>query len=57
MLLDLMSKLNGTPFVEASAGIENIFKCLRVDGIWRLTHRDAPRATNFALRMKLILNF
>ena len=57
LLLDLMSKLNGAPFVEASAGIENIFKCLRVDGIWRLTHRDAPRATNFALRMKLILNF
>jgi len=57
LLLDLMSKLNGTPFVEASAGIENIFKCLRVDGIWRLTHNDAPRATNFALRMKLILNF
>lgn len=28
-----------TPYVEASVGIENIFKCLRVDYVWRLTHR------------------
>ena len=28
-----------TPYMEASVGIENIFKCLRVDYVWRLTHR------------------
>lgn len=31
--------ISKTPYVEASVGIENIFKCLRVDYVWRLTHR------------------
>lgn len=31
--------LRRTPYLEASVGIENIFKCLRVDYVWRLTHR------------------
>ncbi len=57
ILPDLMRKLGAEPFMEASAGLENIFKILRVDGVWRLTYRDSPRATNFALRMKLTINF
>ena len=57
ILLDLMRKLGPEPFMEANAGVENIFKVLRVDGVWRLTYRDSPRATNFALRMKLTINF
>mgnify|MGYP000937357554 CR=1 FL=1 len=57
VLLDIMRRLNDGPFVEASAGLENILKVLRVDGVWRLTYRDSPRATNFALRMKLTINF
>ena len=32
----------GGPFVEVGAGISNIFKFLRVDCFWRVTHR-APR--------------
>ena len=31
--------LRYTPYMEVSAGIENIFKCLRVDYVWRITHR------------------
>lgn len=31
--------LRHTPYMEVSAGIENIFKCLRVDYVWRITHR------------------
>ena len=34
-----MSKLD-TPYVEAGVGLSNIFKVLRVDAVWRLTHRD-----------------
>ena len=29
-----------TPYVEAGVGLSNIFKVLRVDAVWRLTHRD-----------------
>lgn len=57
VLLPIMRRLSQGPFVEASAGVENILKVLRVDGIWRLTYRDSPRASNFALRMKLTINF
>ena len=28
--------------MEASVGIENIFKVLRVDYVWRLNYRDVP---------------
>lgn len=31
--------LRHTPYMEVSVGIENILKCLRVDYVWRLTHR------------------
>ncbi|MBR1926918.1 MAG: carboxypeptidase-like regulatory domain-containing protein [Bacteroidales bacterium] len=37
-----MSKLE-TPYVEAGVGLANIFKVLRVDAVWRLTHRDTMR--------------
>lgn len=30
--------ISRTPYMEASVGIENIFKCLRIDYVWRLTH-------------------
>ncbi len=29
------------PYMEASAGLDNIFKCLRVDYVWRLSYRRA----------------
>ena len=32
--------LGDIPYVEVSAGVSNIFRLLRVDCIWRLTHRD-----------------
>ena len=28
-----------TPYVEAGVGISNIFKVMRIDAVWRLTHR------------------
>ena len=34
-----MNKLD-TPYVEAGVGLSNIFKVLRVDAVWRLTHRN-----------------
>lgn len=31
-----------TPYLEASIGLDNILKCLRVDYVWRLTQRNLP---------------
>ena len=37
-----VTKLNHGPYMEASVGIENIFKVLRVDYVWRLNYRNVP---------------
>ena len=45
------------PYLEAGAGLENIFKIIRVDAIWRLSYRDHPRASNFGLFVSLQFDF
>ena len=45
------------PYMEASFGFENIFKVLRVDGVWRLTYRDNPNIQRFSIRMTLSFYF
>lgn len=45
-----LNTLNRGPYMEASAGIENIFKIFRIDGIWRLSYLDNPRAIPFAIK-------
>jgi len=45
--------LRRAPYFEATAGIENIFKVFRVDGIWRLAYLDNPRVTPFSIRFSL----
>jgi hypothetical protein len=57
LLLPNMYDLRDGPYLECSAGIENIFKILRVDGIWRLRYNDHPNTSPFVLRLKLFLNF
>jgi len=37
----------GKPYIETGAGIENIFKFLRVDGVWRLSYLDHPDIAKF----------
>lgn len=48
------------PYVEMGFGVENIFRLLRVDCIWRMTHRD-PRPGQeihrFAVNFSVRLNF
>jgi hypothetical protein len=39
------------PYIELGYGIENIFKFIRVDGVHRITYRDAPEAQKFALKV------
>jgi hypothetical protein len=49
--------LEKTPYVEVSAGVENIFSMLRIDAIWRLTHLQNPEAIPFGIRAKLQIGF
>ena len=38
-----MTTLGGVPYVELGAGISNIFRVMRVDFIWRVTHREVEK--------------
>lgn len=46
-----------TPYVEAGIGISNIFRFFRVDGFWRLTHRDGPASKNFTINVGVDVDF
>lgn len=45
------------PYFEAGTGIENIFKVLRVDAIWRLSYLDHPGISKFAVFVSLQFQF
>lgn len=48
------------PYFEAGLGVENIFRVLRVDAIWRLSHRHSvpgQNVQNFAVNFSVNLNF
>lgn len=48
-----------TPYFEASVGIDNILRCLRVDYVWRLNHRNTPvsGASNHGVRIAFHVTF
>ena len=39
-----MTGLRSTPYTEFSAGIENIFKIIRVDAVWRYNYNEGKKA-------------
>ena len=48
------------PYVEVGFGVENIFRLLRVDFIWRVTHRNpkpGQEIQNFAVNLGIKLKF
>lgn len=49
--------LGKTPYMEISAGIDNILTILRVEYAWRLSYRDTPGADKSGLRIALHFNF
>ena len=49
--------LNNGPYMEASAGIENIFKILRLDVIRRLSYLDHPDAPVWGVRARIVVQF
>ncbi|WP_170299095.1 DUF5686 and carboxypeptidase-like regulatory domain-containing protein [Larkinella terrae] len=47
--------LQRDPYVEVGYGFENIFKLVRVEGIHRLTYRQHPNVTPFAVKVSFQL--
>mgnify|MGYP006304750269 FL=1 len=52
------------PYIEASAGIENILKLFRIDAMWRLTYLERPenvdnytKIPRFGFRAQLKVEF
>lgn len=45
------------PYMEASAGIENIFRFIRIDALWRLNYLDNRFAAPFSVRGTLSFYF
>ncbi|OFY21317.1 MAG: hypothetical protein A2X02_05210 [Bacteroidetes bacterium GWF2_29_10] len=45
------------PYFEAGAGVENIFKVLRFDFLWRLSYLDHPDIAKFGMRLTLKVDF
>jgi hypothetical protein len=51
-----VKRFGNVPYVESSVGIENIFKALRVDLVWRMTHQ-LPGVSPLGIRARISLNF
>ena len=49
--------LGKAPYMEASVGVENIFKFLRVDYVWRLNYRNHPDIQTKGIRCTMRLSF
>ncbi len=45
------------PYFEAGAGVENIFKIIRIDAVWRLSYLNHPNISPFGIRFSLQFKF
>lgn len=52
-----VTRMSGRPYMEISAGLDNIFSVLRVDYVWRLSYRNTPGAPNSGLRIAMHFTF
>ena len=49
--------LGNVPYIEVGFGLENILKFIRWDVMWRVTHRDNPKAYNWMMTFGFNFNF
>lgn len=49
--------MTNTPYMEVGVGIDNIFRILRIDYVWRLTYRNVSGADRGGLRLALHFSF
>ncbi|GIV42605.1 MAG: membrane protein [Vicingaceae bacterium] len=45
------------PYMEASIGVENIFRLFRIDALWRMTHLNNPNIAKFNIRTTFEIGF
>jgi hypothetical protein len=45
------------PYIECSAGLENIFKVVRIDYIWRVTQKNPISTENWSIKAKFYFSF
>ena len=45
------------PYLESGFAVENIFKIVRVDALWRMTHLERPNTRAFGVRVSLSFRF
>jgi len=50
-------RMTNTPYMEVGVGIDNIFRILRLDYVWRLTYRNGPGVDKGGLRLALHFTF
>lgn len=53
----LCMPMEKVPYMELSAGLDNIFTILRVDYVWRLTYRNTPGVDKSGVRIALHFTF
>lgn len=51
------TELSAKPYMEVGVGIDNIFRILRLDYVWRLSYRDGPDVDKSGLRLALHFTF
>ena len=49
--------LEKKPYMEASVGIANILKVIRIDYLWRLSYRDLPNVDKWGVRFSVQMGF
>lgn len=52
-----LGPIGRVPYVELSAGLENILHILRVDAVWRVTHPQVNRRHQFTVRVGVAIQF
>lgn len=62
LILPFYSNKLSSPYYEASVGLENIFKFIRVDALWRLSYRDnldlyGNQVRNFGVKFAFTYDF
>lgn len=53
----LCQKMDKTPYMEMSVGLDNLFKIMRIDYVWRLSYRDTPGVDKRGVRIALHFAF
>lgn len=54
---DKTYRMDDMPYMEVSAGVENIFKVFRLDYVWRLSYKDHPDVDVRGIRGGVHINF